>query len=196
MELAVLPSGVYALFKLLKEFEKSQGETVVSQTLKSQPHTYLELLKKLNRRFVVENQSARGEWSPEKFGMFIELLNLTRFQRSILRILVEQKVIAIDTLREKIEKDYKITIRNGSQIGGCIAGVTKKADSEGIPRFIDIQKLGIGVYKYSLSFDPKMRELLRTLLLETEAQDKALLPQEVERLAKLQAKAKTARKKR
>jgi hypothetical protein len=196
MELAVLPSGVYALYKLLKEFEKSQGEQVLAQNLKTQPQLYLDFLKKLNRRFVVENQSPRGDWSADKFGQFMELLNLTRFQRSILRILVTNKVIAIEDLREKIEKEYKIKIRIGSQIGGCIAGITKKADSEGIPRFIDIQKLGIGIYKYSLSFDPKLREMLSKLLEESEAEDKALLPREVERLAKLQVKAKFARKKK
>lgn len=175
MELAVLPEGVYPLFKLLKELEAAEGSKSFSSNLKKSPQTYLELLKKLNKRYVAPNKhfvADRGDWSSHNFESYLNDIRLTPFQRNILEILIEaNSSITLEQLKDKIEQDYNIDIKNGSQIGGCIAGITKKCDAEGVPRFVNIQNFGVGRYKYSLSFDPSLRAAIYNYLQTLDAWD-------------------------
>jgi len=179
MELSVLPSGISALYQMLREFELSQGEQLLKD-LEKNPKVYLELLRdrgeKLKKNFVYKNTSLKEEWSPKNFVTYFEAIKPTPFQRSILRILTEYpKGISLDQLKEKIEKNSKLVISNGSQIGGCISGITKKCESIGVPNLLTIQNFGIGIYKYSLNFDSNLKECLRNYLQEADALDKQML---------------------
>jgi len=103
------------------------------------------------------------KWTKDNAFDYLKQLNLSEFQKDILRALVSSgKPVSLNYIKSYFENNNNY-IENGSRIGGSLAGLTKKCQNHMIPLIVhkNLNKNKDIVYKISPTLLPYLKEFLK-----------------------------------
>lgn len=131
--------GLISFAKIVLTLYDSLGNSSkVIMTIEKNPNSFRDLLLQNKTEIILSDFS----WNSTIF----KNLNFTEFQEVVLKvILLKKNKMTLYELEEEIKKS-NFDIKNGSSIGGCIAGITKKCNTRKIPSKLLRSKN----YKYSI----------------------------------------------
>lgn len=135
----------------------------------------LKELKALLRTSPSLKESQKGElvallrWDDLNWEEYLNKLKLSDFQLEILKaVLSSKKPVSLHHIKDFL-KEKKISASNGSQIGGSLAGITKKCLSYSIPLVVLKIEDHLGKDAYTLS--PKLATNLEKFITKTSNKD-------------------------
>lgn len=151
--------GLLFLTRVVLNLSENLGTNKAVEVIKSDPKLYIDLLSEDHFQEVgeKENIQIKKDWSVSD----LEELKLTKLQSVILKtILTNKNSLTLDQLEKKLRRK-KIEVRSGSMIGGSLAGISKKCESNKMP---SIYKSVHGSEGITYSIIPEAEETLKSFL--------------------------------
>jgi len=150
--------GLHHLIKIYRRCVKEFGEEKILSIIENKPHVFFDFL---NEDFIIDLDHFNGSpklimWTEENVSFLIEELDFTILQANILITIYEKKEpILIDYIIEKCrnlfpDNDRKKGRKEGSVIGGALAGLKRKCLSKNIEIPYESSEDENGVLKYFL----------------------------------------------
>jgi hypothetical protein len=143
-------NGILFIAKTILGLAETVGIIKARKIIENQPNLLIELLGEEDVLNTQHHSEQINPWNKRNTKKYLQRLKLTKYQTLILKTILEQDNKATLTDLEKAFEDKGFTVKNGSMIGGSLAGITKKCESYLIPPIYESQHLQDGEISYSV----------------------------------------------